>query len=210
MEYMMTYGWAVLIVMVAGVVLWRLGIFNISSSIAPTSQGFHILRPVLATCRMEKGVWRPNYNGFSCQFTNNAGAAIKVFGFNISVDGKSCRWMILDAIPTYTAGVSDYIYRTCSSENFACTITLCSLTNPAPSRCQPFGWMALYTIPKDAQFSVMALSNTGVAPGGTIGPCVDITSERKYEVDVELTYEISMGGVTSVKTDNGIIQITGD
>ena len=38
MEYLMTYGWAIIIVIIVGVALWRLGIFTPHTS--KTSQGF--------------------------------------------------------------------------------------------------------------------------------------------------------------------------
>ena len=38
MEYLMTYGWAIIIVIIAGVALWRLGVF--SPSAGKTSTGF--------------------------------------------------------------------------------------------------------------------------------------------------------------------------
>ncbi len=38
MEYLMTYGWAIIIVIIAGVALWRLGVFT--PSVGKTSVGF--------------------------------------------------------------------------------------------------------------------------------------------------------------------------
>jgi hypothetical protein len=43
-EYMMSYGWAVLVIVVLAVVLWNLGVFNPSS--ASTATGFSAIRPV--------------------------------------------------------------------------------------------------------------------------------------------------------------------
>ena len=43
-EYLMSYGWAVLIVIVLGVVLWNLGVFNPSQGQQAT--GFSVLRPI--------------------------------------------------------------------------------------------------------------------------------------------------------------------
>ena len=40
LEYMMTYGWAILIIVVVAVILYSMGIFNPSSSITTTSTGF--------------------------------------------------------------------------------------------------------------------------------------------------------------------------
>ncbi len=40
LEYMMTYGWAILIIVIVAVILYSMGIFNPSSSVTPTSSGF--------------------------------------------------------------------------------------------------------------------------------------------------------------------------
>ena len=47
MEYLMTYGWAILVVMVVGIVMWQLGIFNMGSATL-TSTGFAKIKPQLA------------------------------------------------------------------------------------------------------------------------------------------------------------------
>ncbi len=46
MEYLMTYGWAILVVMIVGVVLWQLGIFNLGGTVGKTMSGFSALRPL--------------------------------------------------------------------------------------------------------------------------------------------------------------------
>ena len=40
LEYMMTYGWAILIIVIVAVILYSMGIFNPSSSVTTTSTGF--------------------------------------------------------------------------------------------------------------------------------------------------------------------------
>ena len=40
LEYMMTYGWAILIIVIVAAVLYSMGIFNPSSSISTTVTGF--------------------------------------------------------------------------------------------------------------------------------------------------------------------------
>jgi len=40
MEYLMTYGWAILVVLIVGIVLWQLGIFSGLGGGAGTSTGF--------------------------------------------------------------------------------------------------------------------------------------------------------------------------
>ncbi|MCL4376072.1 hypothetical protein M1558_01095, partial [Candidatus Parvarchaeota archaeon] len=50
LEYMMTYGWAILVVVVVAVILYSLGIFNPSSSITTTITGFAGLGSPQAIC----------------------------------------------------------------------------------------------------------------------------------------------------------------
>ncbi len=40
LEYMMTYGWAILIIVIVAVILYSMGIFNPSSSVTTASAGF--------------------------------------------------------------------------------------------------------------------------------------------------------------------------
>ena len=40
LEYMMTYGWAILIIVIVAVILYSMGIFNPSSSVSSTVTGF--------------------------------------------------------------------------------------------------------------------------------------------------------------------------
>ena len=50
LEYMMTYGWAILIIVIVAVILYSMGIFNPSSSITSTITGFSNLGSVTAEC----------------------------------------------------------------------------------------------------------------------------------------------------------------
>ena len=60
LEYMMTYGWAILIIVIVAVILYSMGIFNPSSSISTTITGFSST-PVS-----------------SALFTNNGGLSLSV------------------------------------------------------------------------------------------------------------------------------------
>ena len=50
LEYMMTYGWAILIIVIVAVILYSMGIFNPSSSISATVTGFSSTPVSSATC----------------------------------------------------------------------------------------------------------------------------------------------------------------
>jgi len=45
-EYMMTYGWGVLVVLVAGVVLWQLGFLDLGANVTPDKRGFSQVTPL--------------------------------------------------------------------------------------------------------------------------------------------------------------------
>ena len=76
MEYLMTYGWAILVVMIVGIAMWQLGIFNIGGTTV-TSTGFARIKPQLAAVSL-----RSNGN-FEGVFTNGAGARINIDTVNI-------------------------------------------------------------------------------------------------------------------------------
>jgi len=72
MEYLMTYGWAILVVMVVGIVMWQLGIFNLGGVTSTTSTGFPRIKPQLALMSVNtSGYW-------SATFTNGAGGPIMI------------------------------------------------------------------------------------------------------------------------------------
>jgi len=72
LEYLMTYGWAILVVMAIGVAMWQLGIFNLGGVTSTTSTGFARVKPLLPLTTM-------NTSGtFSSDFVNGAGAPITI------------------------------------------------------------------------------------------------------------------------------------
>jgi hypothetical protein len=82
MEYLMTYGWAILVVLIVGIVVWEMGLFDFESRITPGYSGFSVLVP--ADWGMSKGA--PDCS-FSVLFENGAGEEIR----SIQVaDGSSC------------------------------------------------------------------------------------------------------------------------
>jgi|GEM_PF-916543 len=108
MEYLTTYGWAILVVIVIGIAFWRLGIFEIGSSQPPTSTGFTTIKPLLATCFMSGatsncpnpnlacpcfgGGFANNCSGiFRCTFVNAAGAPIRLIDIDVETDIGPCR-----------------------------------------------------------------------------------------------------------------------
>lgn len=79
MEYLMTYGWAILVVIIVGVVLWQMGVFTPGASTAANSAGFSPLKPAEWSCNAETGT-------LTIALVNGAGGEIN----NVSVGGTAC------------------------------------------------------------------------------------------------------------------------
>jgi len=83
LEYMQTYGWAILVVMIVGVVLWQLGVFG-SHSRVNTSSGFVRAKVLDPTIKYRAGATDKALN---FTITNAAGIRVKLLRVqNISGD----------------------------------------------------------------------------------------------------------------------------
>ncbi len=75
LEYMMTYGWAILIIVIVAAVLFSLGIFSPSSSVGPTATGFAPFVTLSQSC---------GPSGLVVQLGNDAGAPVTVDFANVT------------------------------------------------------------------------------------------------------------------------------
>ena len=80
LEYLMTYGWAILIIVIVAAVLYSLGIFSPSSSIGTTVTGFSGFQTT-ATCA-------PN-GTMVIQLVNELGYAVNITNLNITYNGNT-------------------------------------------------------------------------------------------------------------------------
>ena len=76
LEYMMTYGWAILIIVIVAVILYSMGIFNPSSSVSSTVIGFSGLGSVTAQCTAN-GVLRISVGDSTGNLINITGITAK-------------------------------------------------------------------------------------------------------------------------------------
>ena len=83
MEYLMTYGWAILVVMVVGIVMWQLGIFNLGGVTATTSTGFPRIKPQLPLVKVQAGT-----GTVEATFTNGAGGPLTIEAFNATIGSQ--------------------------------------------------------------------------------------------------------------------------
>jgi hypothetical protein len=214
MEYLMSYGWAVLLVLVVGVAMDTMGVFNTAgmfSMIPPTSKGFQDIKPLLATCRMGSGVsqFGGNSKGFSCQFVNEAGTEVKIpivygasntNGVRIGINGHTCYWVDLYNTPKFTWCKSKWVQWRCNDDNFDCDFWFDLDTTPVG--CSPVG-MSEYNVPSDSSF-MLSTYNSGIP----LGPCDNIQPGQRYDVSVDISYNINIGGATSLKHNIGTVSLT--
>ena len=78
LEYMMTYGWAILIIVIVAAGLYSLGIFSPTNSAGTTVTGFSSLGSVQAACSGNQGLL--------ITLGNSAGAQMNITKINISSD----------------------------------------------------------------------------------------------------------------------------
>ena len=84
MEYLMTYGWAILVVMVVGIAMWQLGLFKPNS--AMTATGFSKIKPQLSMSGLAAdGVIQTVFtNGVGSKLTIDPTAVVFTDGGSVS------------------------------------------------------------------------------------------------------------------------------
>ena len=73
MEYMSTYGWAILVMAVVGIVLWQMGALNVSGKLPPGTSGFSVVKPA----EWSMAVAGPASCTLSIRVANGAGETIE-------------------------------------------------------------------------------------------------------------------------------------
>jgi hypothetical protein len=196
MEYLMTYGWAILVVMMVGAAMWRLGVFDIGSSVPATSSGFQILKPLLPTCKMGERLWGSSwdYNGFNCQMVNNAGGEIRIKDVNCTIDGRYGQWCFVQTDKETGGGTYSYFGRSCTNE--ACSTT--SLFT-AGSKIKN----GRLVVKSGESVIILLLSSSSAWPY-----TFTLTKGKAYQIDVVLDYETDVGGVTVTKRERGQIMVS--
>jgi len=80
LEYIATYGWAVLVVMVVGIAMWLLGVF--SQPVTTSYSGFTKLKPVLSSTGMS------DEGAFAGIFVNGVGQLIVLNSYTCRLQGS--------------------------------------------------------------------------------------------------------------------------
>jgi hypothetical protein len=87
MEYMSTYGWAIMAVIVVAIMMWQFGIFDQKSS-PYTAKGFNYIKPQLGSVSITHTAGAYTFEGI---FLNAQGDSITVTDIDFKIDGNSCR-----------------------------------------------------------------------------------------------------------------------
>jgi hypothetical protein len=183
MEYIVVYGWAILVVLSVGVLLWQLGIFD-STPATVTSTGFAKLKPQTAGTGLVSNDGLCIFRGI---FLNAAGGKILIKGVRV-----------YDAI----SGADDPI---CCSHDGAGTNCKDSTVNIAGKALADFKSTDKTKLPRIATGDnfILELGN----PTGA--QFCDIPSAKKgkpYNIKVEIDYDIISGRESVPHTDVGSIR----
>ncbi len=82
MEYLVTYGWAILAILIVGVVLWQFGAFSPPTP-PPGCSGFSEIKPMGWSAQRSS-------NRFILAVTNEAGLKLNITGIGINISDASC------------------------------------------------------------------------------------------------------------------------
>ncbi|MFH0956939.1 MAG: hypothetical protein V1813_03680 [Candidatus Aenigmatarchaeota archaeon] len=102
MEYLMTYGWAILIVIIVAAALYSLGIFNPATWTGSRATGFTNMGAPAA------GAWKLGANGAADQFQlvlkNNLPSRISVTGVNVTIGITACDGEAINSVAVQGSG----------------------------------------------------------------------------------------------------------
>ena len=110
MEYLMTYGWAILVVMVVGVALWQMGIFNNLSETVSRCNDFENIKCFDPSVQYKEG------GAYTATFTNALGQAINIKSVTAEED---CVYSTNDT--ALIGGIGDVLVQPGGTIQFSCT-----------------------------------------------------------------------------------------
>ena len=150
LEYMMTYGWAILIIVIVAGVLYSLGIFSPSSSLSTTITGFANLGTVNAVCL--------GGTSFTISMGDSTGYPINITQINL----------------TSSSGKTTYSPNILIQSNSIQTVTV-----PSSSLCSPgarYSVSAVISYLEPGQIFPVPYTSTGTVAGTAVSPPSSATS----------------------------------
>ena len=171
LEYMMTYGWAILIIVMVAAVLYSMGIFSPSSSVSATITGFTGLGVTQAAC-----VNSVNNQILALYVSNTVGYTVNVTKINVtgSSNGISLSQNVSSLLGAGQSGIF-YVNSACnkSSSSYSGSVTI-TYTEPGQAFSGPFfsngrlSGISTKNIPNSvASFNGQASTNISEIPHST-------------------------------------------
>jgi len=158
-----------------------------------------MLKPFPSTCDIKKPTsW--GWEGMRCRFVNVAGQTIKIKDINAKMNGDFCLFPQIDISPVMDVSKSHIVWRFINVPHTqpagpACynyeTSTFCDLLSGDNT------WLDL---PADSQFFVYVMGWHDIGD-----PCGLIKQGETYDVYVDITYDINIGGIVTTKHSSGHI-----
>ncbi len=145
----MTYGWAILIIVIVAAVLYSLGIFNPTSFVATESvSGFAGLGSVQAQCQA---------GGLAMSIGDSIGSEINVTSISMTVDGDTYSTVF----PSYKGYPADYLILPDQAHNFI-------LTNACPNGTGHFSATVTVSYTEVGQVFPGPYQSTGTISGSSV------------------------------------------
>ncbi len=123
MEYLMTYGWAILIVIIVAAALYALGVFNLGTVVGPTATGFGAMGAPEDWTLESNGDFKVTIanNKLSSQVTIMAITAALKGGNSITYNTSNCTGGGTGAYLTLGPGASTALETACSDATYNLT-----------------------------------------------------------------------------------------
>jgi len=144
----MTYGWAILVVMIVGVVLWQLGIFGPGPGGANTASGFTKIKPMEPSI-----VYSDTADTLSFRVVCGAGTGITITGVTLTGGDHGCTGAITvdGAAPPVTKDAGE--------------TAVISIANCAKAEKDPFSANIRFTYTQSVGGGIVNHTDTGIVRG---------------------------------------------
>ena len=109
MEYLMTYGWAILVVLIVGIVLWQLGIFSGLGGSANKSLGFSGGKVGI----IDASIKCTTAQALTFTVSNQAGASLS--NLNVTATGCTLAANVTQDYTMIAGGTQEIAFGTCTS-----------------------------------------------------------------------------------------------
>lgn len=197
-EYLMTYGWAMIIIFIVGLVLWKLGVFSTDKVDNAKGQGFTKLRPHLAVVDYSsEGV-------FQSVFLNGAGNPIRIYGVVLR-NAKDDNAKICCSSASFDPDADGLCTSGASNISGADYTGFPASYNPIPEPPAPQGPL----VDKSDNFQMFMGATSSTTPAGkAASTCAinDAREGRSYELLVEIYYKTRLGSSWVDMKESGIIE----